>query len=127
MSAPNGSQTVCERFVNQMLICVDETVNLRCAVCEWLAYHSPRTKICRLSARTQRELDAPGVVCSPQVRRKLINHAPLTRRMQMVQCVNGAACKRCACVYKALVWISSENCGKIKEILERFEKILGKF
>ncbi len=35
-------------------------------------------------------LIAPGVLCSPQVRKKLINHVPLTRRMPMVQRVSSA-------------------------------------
>ncbi len=33
---------------NQMCVCVDGTANIRCAICEWYAYHSPRTKICWL-------------------------------------------------------------------------------
>ncbi len=32
---------------------------------------------------------APDVLCSPQIRRKLINYVPLTRRMRMAQCVSG--------------------------------------
>ncbi len=32
---------------------------------------------------------APGVLCSPQVCRKLINHMPNTRRMRMTQLVSG--------------------------------------
>ncbi len=38
--------------------------------------HSPRTVIYRFFVQTQRELDAPGGLCSPQVRKKLINHTP---------------------------------------------------
>ncbi len=46
---------------------------------------------------------APSILCSSRVRRKLINHAPHT---------NGAACKRCACVYKAyaFVWKNFSSC-----------------
>ncbi len=33
---------------------------------------------------------APGVLCSPQVHRKLINHAPNTSHTQTVQCISGA-------------------------------------
>ncbi len=61
---------------NQMCICVNGTANLHCAIRERFAYHSPRTEIGWFSAQTQRELDVPGVLCSPQVRGKLINRAP---------------------------------------------------
>ncbi len=61
-SAPNGSRTACERFANQMHVCVDRTANLLCTVREWFAYQSPRTKICLFFVRTQRELDAPAVL-----------------------------------------------------------------
>ncbi len=65
-----------EWFTNQMHVCVDGTANLRCPIRKQFAYHSPRTEICQFFARTQRELDAPGVHCSPQVCEKLINRAP---------------------------------------------------
>ncbi len=47
MSAPNDLQTACEQFVNQMRVRVDGTANLRCAIREQFAYHSPQTEICR--------------------------------------------------------------------------------
>ncbi len=75
-----------EWFANQMRMCVNGTANLRCAICKRVAYHSARTKICRFFARTQRELDAPGVLCSPQVRGKLINRAPNMCHKRMAQC-----------------------------------------
>ncbi len=49
-----------EWFANQMRVCVDGSVNLRCVVDKRFAYHSPRTEICQFLARTQRELDAPS-------------------------------------------------------------------
>ncbi len=58
----NGSRTACKWFANQMRVCVDGTVNLLCAIREWFAYHLLRTKICQFFARTQRELDAQGVL-----------------------------------------------------------------
>ncbi len=78
-----------EWFANQMRLCVDRTANLLCAIHKRFAYHSPQTEICWFFAQTQRELDASGVLCLPQVHRKLINHTPLTRRMQTVQRVSG--------------------------------------
>ncbi len=89
-STPNGLRTARERFVNQMRVCVDGTANLRCAICKWFTYHLPRTKICCFFARTQRELDAPGVLCSPQVRGKLINRAPNKCRTRTAQRISGA-------------------------------------
>ncbi len=52
MSAPNGSRTAREWFANQMRVCMDGTVNLRCAIHEQFAYRSPQTKICQFFART---------------------------------------------------------------------------
>ncbi len=57
-SAPNGLQTTSEWFANQIRVCVDGTANLCCTIHEQCAYHSPQTKICRVLARTQRELKA---------------------------------------------------------------------
>ncbi len=85
-SVLNGSQTTREQFANQMRVCVDGTPNLCCAVCERFTYHSPQTEICQFFAQTQKELNAPGVLCSPHC----VPHA------------NSAARKRCAQVYKAL-------------------------
>ncbi len=50
-----------------MCVCVNGTANLRCAVHEQFTYHSLRTEICRFFARTQRELDAPGVLSMHRV------------------------------------------------------------
>ncbi len=61
---------------NQMRVCVDGTANLSCTIRKRFACRSPQTEICEFFARTQRELDTPGVFCSPQVRGKLINRAP---------------------------------------------------
>ncbi len=57
-----------------------------CAVPSMNGLHT----ICWFFVQTQRELDAPGILCSPQVRRKLINRVPLTRRMRTAWCVSGA-------------------------------------
>ncbi len=68
----------------------------RARMCGWdckPALHHLRTEICQFLTRTQRDLDAPGVLCSPQVRRKLINRVPRAY---------GAARKWRACVYKVL-------------------------
>ncbi len=80
----------------QMRVCAVGTVNLCCAVCEWFAYRSPRTKICRVfCANTKRTgcagcpVHAPGVLCSPQAHGKLINCVPLTRHTQTAQRVSG--------------------------------------
>ncbi len=54
-------------FANQMHVCVDGTANLRCAIREWFAYRSLRTKFCQFFAQTQRELDAPGVLSTNRV------------------------------------------------------------
>ncbi len=91
-SALNGSQTTREWFANQMRVCVNGTANLY-TVHKQFAYHSPQIEIRRFFVRTHRELDAPGVLCSPQIRGKVINRAPHA---------NGAVCKRCTHIYKAL-------------------------
>ncbi len=57
-SALNSSQTTRKQFANQMRVCVDGTANLRCTIRERLAYHLPKT---------QRELDAPGVLSMHRV------------------------------------------------------------
>ncbi len=59
-----------------MRVYVDGTANLCCAIRKQFASHSLQTEICHFFARVQRELDVPGVLCSPQVRGKLINCAP---------------------------------------------------
>ncbi len=41
---------VCQKWV-----CVNQTANLHCAVCEWFAYSSPRTKVCRFFAVEHKE------------------------------------------------------------------------
>ncbi len=73
-----------EWFANQMRICVDGIVNLRCAIRKQFTYHLPQTKICRffyVNIRTEGAkcpFHALGVLCSPQVRGKLINYVPNT-------------------------------------------------
>ncbi len=64
------------RTVHEPNVRVDGTANLCCTVCEWFAYCSWQTKICWFFVWTQRALGVPRVLCSPQVRRKLIYHAP---------------------------------------------------
>ncbi len=61
---------------NQICVCVDATVNMRCPICKLFAYHSLRTKICHFFMRMQRELGVPGVLCSPHICGKLIYHTP---------------------------------------------------
>ncbi len=80
-----------------MRICVDGTANLRCAIRKRFAYHSPRTEICRFFCTNTKKtgcaecpFHAPGILCLPQVHRKLINRAPLTCRMRTVQRISGA-------------------------------------
>ncbi len=63
---------------------------LCCTIPKQFAYRSPQMEICRFFAQTQRELDAPGVLCSPQICGKLINHAPNRHRMRMEQCISRA-------------------------------------
>ncbi len=81
---PNGLRTAREWFANQMRICMDGTANLRCLVCKWFTHHLLQTKICRFFARTHRELEALGVLCSRQVRGKLIYHASSANCSQVV-------------------------------------------
>ncbi len=120
MSAPNGSWTTRKQFANQMCVCVDGTVNLRCAICEpnvrmcgWdcgpvlrhlRTVHIPfaaNWNLLVFCANTKRTgcagcpFHAPGVLCSPQDCGKLINCAPLMHRMRTAR-------KRRACVYKVL-------------------------
>ncbi len=66
-STPNGSRTTREWFANQMCVCVDGTVNLRCTICKRFAYHLPQIEICQFFARTQRELDVPDVLSMHQM------------------------------------------------------------
>ncbi len=79
---------------------------------------------------------APGVLCSPQVRGKLINRAPLMRRMRTAQCVCGTVRMRrsayaAQCVCGALVYTKLNTYRKIVQIFfQNFEKlpnILGNF
>ncbi len=90
---PMGAQW----FTNQMRVCVDRTVNLCRTVCKRFTYNLPRTEKCQFFAQTQRELDAPGVLCSPQVCGKLITrgHLRTARKRRSV-------CKQHTRVYKAL-------------------------
>ncbi len=73
-----------KRFANQMRVCVDGTANLCCPVRKWLPYHSPQSKICWLTGCAVCSFHALDVLFSSQVRRKLINRAPLTRRTRTV-------------------------------------------
>ncbi len=96
---------VCEQFANQMRVCVDENANLRCAIHKRFAYCSLQTipipfstnrNLSVFCVNTKRTgcvgcpFHAPRVLCSPQVRRKLINRTPDTHRMQTAQCASGA-------------------------------------
>ncbi len=85
-----------EQFANQMRVCADGTANLHCTICEQFTYHLPRTKICYFfGANTKKTgcarcpFHAPGVLCSPQVRGKLINRAPNAHHTRMTQHVSG--------------------------------------
>ncbi len=96
MSTPNDSQTTCKWFANQMRVCVDGTVNLRCAVHELFAYRSLRTEICRCFARTQRELDMPPCIGCPllasgsqKINQPRAACAPLTQRTPTTQRISG--------------------------------------
>ncbi len=104
---PNGSRTTHKRFANQTRVCVDGTANLRCTNHERFAYRSPQTEICRFfCTNTKRTgcarcpFHALGVLCSLQVREKLINRAPLTRHTRTAQHAR---------VYKALLGKFSYN------------------
>ncbi len=88
-SYTRACRMVREPLANQMRVCVDGTANLHCAVCEQFAYCSLQTEICLFFAQTQRELNAPGVLCSLQVWGKLINCAPLTRCLRTAQRISG--------------------------------------
>ncbi len=79
MSAPNGLQTACERFANEMRVCADGTANLRCAIHKRFAYC-----LLRENKENWMCLHALGVLCSPQVHGKLIS------RMRTAQRVSGA-------------------------------------
>ncbi len=90
---PNGSRMVCEP--NASMCGQDCKPALR----RPQMVHIPFTKNRNLSvfcANTKRTgcagcpFYAPGVLCSPQVCGKLINRAPLTRRMRTAQRVNKA-------------------------------------
>ncbi len=59
----NRSQTVRKPNARS----VNGTANRRRATCERFTYHSPRTKVCRFFAQTQRKLDVPGVLSMHRV------------------------------------------------------------
>ncbi len=85
----NGSRTARERFASQMCICKDGTANLCCAICERSAYclFAANQNLLLFCTNTKRTgcagcpFHAPGVLCSSQVRGKLINRAPLMHHM----------------------------------------------
>ncbi len=67
----NGSQTTCERFTNQMSVCVDGTANLGCTVCKQFAANQYFSVFCmntKKTACTECPFHAPDVICSHQVR-----------------------------------------------------------
>ncbi len=70
-------------------MCVDGTANMCCTICKQFPYCTPRTKICWFFARTQRELGALGIPCSPKVHRKFIHHAPSPNCSQTIWFVCG--------------------------------------
>ncbi len=41
-----------------MHVCVDTTASMRCSICEWFKYHSPRTEICWIFAQARKEFCA---------------------------------------------------------------------
>ncbi len=100
---PNGLRTTHKRFANQMCVCMDGTANLRYTLHKWFAYSLPQTVRLQFAANqnlsvfctnTKRtgcagcSFHAPGVLCSPQARGKLINRAPNMCHMRMAQCVS---------------------------------------
>ncbi len=71
--------------------CTDVWTGLRtCAVPSANGLHTIRQEPKFVCVGTPRELDAPSVLCSSQVRRKFINRAPNTRRTRTAQHVSGA-------------------------------------
>ncbi len=75
-----------------MRICVNGTANLCHAIREWFAYHSPRIEICQFFVRTQRELDALGILFMPwmsSARLRFAENYLTTHRTRMAQFVGG--------------------------------------
>ncbi len=103
-------------LANQMCVYVDGAANLCCDVRKLFAYHSPRTEICGFCSNTKRTGCAgcpflpPGVLCSPQVRRKLINGVPNTHRMRTAQRVSSALVYT---RFKALSTLANRMCKAI--------------
>ncbi len=92
-SVLNGSQTVCKP---NAYICGQDCVpalHHPRMVCISFAANQNLSVFCANTKRTgcaECPFHAPGVLCSPQVRGKLINHALLTRHTRMAQHVSGA-------------------------------------
>ncbi len=94
-------------YANRMSVCVNETANMRCTICEWFAYHSPQTKLCRFFAQTQRELCTLCVLCSPQICRKLIYQVPIANCLQTIwfTCVYRPIFRSCnVCYFNRNEW-----------------------
>ncbi len=88
----NHLRTVCEPNARmcahdcEPALCHLWTVRIPFAENQNLSVFCTNRKRTRCSGCT---FHAPGVLCSPQVRRKLINRAPLMRRIRMTQRVSG--------------------------------------
>ncbi len=76
---PNCLCMVRKWFVYQMNVHVDETANIRCAICIQFAYHSLQTKICRFFEQAQRKL------CTPRFFHVCELHACCLRFLNFVQ------------------------------------------
>ncbi len=89
MSVPNGSQIKSAYVWKELQTCT-------ASFTKWFAYCSGDQNLSVFCVNTKRTgyagcpFHTPGVLCPPQVRGKLINHAPNTRRMQTAQRVSDA-------------------------------------
>ncbi len=77
----NGLRTKCTCVWTGLQTCAVPSSNGSHTVCHKLKFVSFLRKHKENCIRPH----APDVLCSPQVRRKLMNHTPLTRRMQTAQ------------------------------------------
>ncbi len=75
-----------ECFANQMHVCMDGTASLHCTACERFAYPFPANQnlsvFCantKITGYAECSFHVPGVLCSPQVRGKLINRLMMKR------------------------------------------------
>ncbi len=85
----NGSWTKCAYVWTGLLTCAAPSVNGSHTVCrkpKFVVFFCANTKRTECAGCP---FHASGVLCSPQVCRKLINCVPLTRRTWTVQCVSG--------------------------------------